>query len=116
MSLFVEDIIPTTRVDETGQVTLDWDAYDRLMQPYMDGTAFEDRVPLAVWLAPVPPRRIRDSSTQLWQYIDACAKHFAAKGWVAVPAFLHPARWGDAKIRYRTMRRSWRNCGHRRAR
>jgi len=63
-----------------GVVALDWDAYDRLMQPYMDGTAFEDRVPLAVWLAPVPPRRIRDSSTQLWQYIDACAKHFAA-GW-----------------------------------
>ena len=95
VALFVEDIVPTTRVDEMGQVTLDWDAYDRLMQPYMSGWAFEDRVPLPVWLAPVPPRRIRDSSTQLWQFIDQCAKHFAAKGWVATPAFLHPALAGD---------------------
>jgi hypothetical protein len=91
VALFVEDIVPTTRVDELGQVTLDWDAYDRLMTPYMDGTAFEDRIPLPVWLAPVPPRRIRDSSTQLWQFIEQCAKHFSAKGWVATPAFLHPA-------------------------
>ena len=54
VALFVEDIVPVTRVDEMGQVTLDWDAYDRLMQPYMDGTAFADGVPLPVWLAPVP--------------------------------------------------------------
>ena len=91
VALFVEDIGPSLHVDELGQVTMDWDAYDRLVQPYMDGTAFDDRIPLPVWLAPVPPRRIRDSSTQLWQYIDACAKHFAAKGWVASPAFMHPA-------------------------
>ncbi|HEY4329577.1 MAG TPA: hypothetical protein VGN88_07565 [Phycisphaerae bacterium] len=94
VSLFIENMIPTIHVDEVGGVTLDWDAYDRLMQPYMDGTAFPDRLPLPVWLAPVPPRRIRDSSTQLWQYIDACAKHFSAKGWTATPAFLHPALAG----------------------
>ncbi len=94
VALFVEDLIPTLRVDETGRVALDWDAYDRVLQPYMDGTAFDDRVPLGVWLAPVPPGRIRDATTQLWQYIDLCAKHFAAKGWVGVPAFLHPAMCG----------------------
>ena len=91
MGLFVEDLIPVIKLNEFGAVALDWDAYDRVMQPYMDGTAFDDRVPEAVWLAPVPPLRIRDSSTQLWQYIDACAKHFAEKGWIATPAFLHPA-------------------------
>ncbi len=91
VALFVEDMIPSTRVDALGIVSVDWDAYDRVMQPYMDGSAFEDRVPLGVWLAPVPPRRIRDASTQLWQYIDACAKHFTARGWVGTAAFLHPA-------------------------
>ena len=115
MTLFVEDIIPALRVDELGQVALDWEAYDRLMQPYMDGTAFEDRVPLAVWLAPVPPRRIRDSSTQLWQYIDLCAKHFATKRWTAVPVFMHPG-WADRRAGSRRRRRNWRSCGRRRAR
>ena len=61
------------------------------MQPYMDGTAFQDRIPLPVWLAPVPPARISDSPTQLRQYIEGCSQHFAAKGWVATPAFLHEA-------------------------
>lgn len=91
VALFVEDMIPATRVTEIGIVSLDWDPYDRVMQPYMDGSAFEDRIPFGAWLAPVPPRRVRDASTQLWQYIDGCAAHFKARGWVATPAFLHPA-------------------------
>ena len=91
IALFVEDAAPQVRVDEVGHVSLDWDAYDRLMQPYMDGSAFIDRVPMPVWLAPVPPRRIRDSGTQLWQYIDACARHFSTKAWIGTPAFLHTA-------------------------
>ena len=91
LALFVEDIGPRVRVDEVGRVSIDWSAYDRLVQPYMDGSAFEDRVPLSVWLAPLPPRRISDSPTQLRQYIAACAQHFTEKGWTATPAFLHPA-------------------------
>jgi hypothetical protein len=91
VALFVEDLCPRVKVDNVGAVTVDWDAYDRVMQPYMDGTAFPDRVPLQVWLAPVPPRRLRDSPTQLRQFVAACADHFASKGWVATPAFMHPA-------------------------
>ncbi len=52
VSLFVEDMGPQVKVDEVGRVSLNWDAYDRVMQPYMDGTAFGDRVPFATWLAP----------------------------------------------------------------
>ena len=102
IALFVEDITPRVRVDEVGRVTLDWNAYDRLVQPWMDGSAFDDRIPLAVWLAPLPPRRISDSPTQLRQYIAACAQHFTEKGWTATPAFLHPAlvdRDADAQLR-----------------
>ena len=91
VALFVEDVTPRVRVDEVGRVTLDWNAYDRLVQPWMDGSAFDDRIPLAAWLAPLPPRRISDSPTQLRQYIAACARHFTEKGWIATPAFLHPA-------------------------
>jgi hypothetical protein len=94
VALFVEDIMPALHLDELGQVTLDWDAYDRLLQPYMDGSAFADRVPLGVWLMPLPPKRIADAGTQLRQYIELCTKHFAAKRWSAVPAFLHPALTG----------------------
>jgi len=99
LALFVEDLCPAVKVDDVGRVNIDWDAYDRVMSPYMDGTAFADRVPLQVWLAPVPPRRIRDSAVQLRQYLATCAEHFAAKGWVATPAFMHPAlveAMGDA--------------------
>ncbi|HVS70063.1 MAG TPA: hypothetical protein VHQ47_02285 [Phycisphaerae bacterium] len=91
VALFVEDITPRVRVDDVGRVFIDWDAYDRLMQPYMDGSAFPDRLPLPVWLAPVPPRRLRDTPTQLRQYMAACVEHFSEKGWVATPVFMHPA-------------------------
>ncbi len=73
VSLFVEDITPQVKVDEVGRVTLNWNAYDRLMQPYMDGSAFADRTPLPAWLAPAAPRRISESPTQLRQFIAACA-------------------------------------------
>jgi hypothetical protein len=91
VALFIEDVGPRVRVDDVGRVSIDWEGYDRLMQPYMDGTAFDDRVPLQVWLAPVPPRRIRDTPTQLRQYMAACVEHFSEKGWIATPVFLHPA-------------------------
>ncbi len=91
VALFVEDIGPHVKIDEVGRVVLDWDAYDRLMGPYMEGSAFEDRVPLGVWLAPVPPARVAESPAQLRQYMEACAQHFVDKGWVATPAFMHEA-------------------------
>lgn len=91
VALFVEDVGPRVRVDDVGRVTIDWEGYDRLMQPYMDGTAFADRVPLQVWLAPVPPRRMRDTATQLRQYMASCVEHFSEKGWIATPVFMHPA-------------------------
>ena len=91
VALFVEDLSPAVKVDDVGKVSVDWDAYDRVMSPYMDGSAFADRVPLQVWLAPVPPRRIRETPTQLRQYLANCVDHFVAKGWIATPAVLHPA-------------------------
>ncbi len=91
LALFVEDLAPVIKVDDVGKVTVDWDSYDRIMTPYMEGSAFADRIPYQVWIAPIPPRRIRDEPTQLRQYLASCVEHYLAKGWIATPAFMHPA-------------------------
>lgn len=88
---YVEDIMPEIKVDEVGRVLLDWDAYDRTMGPYIDGTAFSDRNSYAAWLVPVPPRRLRDVPAQLRQYWEACLEHAKDHSWTAVPVLLHPA-------------------------
>jgi|GEM_PF-2680157 len=87
--LVVEDLAPAVRVDDVGRVSLDWEAYDRTMGPYLDGSAFSDRIAQPVWVAPLPPRRIRESPTQLRQYLQQCIEHHTLKGWVGVPAILH---------------------------
>jgi hypothetical protein len=91
VSLFVEDLAPALQVDTVGQVLLDWEAYDRTMAPYMTGAAFADGVGLAVWMAPLPPRRIADSPVQLRQYWQACLDHAAQKNWKVPAVLTHPA-------------------------
>ncbi len=91
LNFYVEDLIPTVNVDEVGRVNIDWDAYDRTMGPYIDGTGFSDRTGNAVWLVPVPPRRVRDVPAQLRQYWQACLEHAKDRAWAAIPALLHPA-------------------------
>lgn len=92
IALFVEDVAPVLQLDSVGRVSLDWDAYDRTLAPYMDGTAFPDRKPLQAWLAPAPPRRIRESPAQLRQYWQACIAHHKAKAWEGQIVLLHPAQ------------------------
>jgi hypothetical protein len=91
VAFFIEDLAPPVKIDEVGRVLIDWDGYDRVIAPYMDGTAFVDRVPLGVWLAPAPPRRVRDTPTQLRQYLQQCVEHFKERGWTQTPAFMHAA-------------------------
>lgn len=91
VAFYLEDLAPTVKIDEVGRVLVDWEAYDRTIGPYLDGTAFPDRTPLPLWLAPAPPRRIRDTPTQLRQYLQACAEHYRERAWTAQPAFMHAA-------------------------
>jgi hypothetical protein len=91
ISFYVEDLVPDVTVDEVGRVLVDWDAYDRTVGPYLDGTGFPDRTGHAVWLVPAPPRRVRDVPTQLKQYWKACLEHAKDRGWAAAPVLLHPA-------------------------
>ncbi len=91
VALFLEDLAPAVKLDVTGKVSLDWDAYDRTIQPYMTGEAFADHQPLQAWLVPLPPRRVRDTPAQLRQYWQACVEHAQLKGWQGAPVLYHPA-------------------------
>ena len=72
-------------------VEIDWTAYDKLVTGWLDGTAFDDRVPLEVWPLPVSldyPNATRNGGFDspryarlLASYLDACQQHFAARGW-----------------------------------
>lgn len=78
----------------TGQrgVEIDWRPYDDLVTRYLDGSAFADRTPLAVWLAPVsesypdPQRNGGFDSPRyarlLAAYLTECQAHFAERGWL----------------------------------
>jgi len=91
VTLAVENIGPQVRVDEVGKIVVEWEEYDRLVAPWMDGTAFADRLPLDVWVAPMPPKRIQQSPGQVRQYWQACAAHYRRKGWLGAMLLLHPS-------------------------
>ncbi len=44
---------PVLKRDLDGQVQLDWSDYDAIATPYLDGTAYADRVGQSVWPVPV---------------------------------------------------------------
>ncbi len=85
------DLAPIARISARGALQLDWSAYDAIVEPFLDGRAFADRVPLEAW--PIPVRGLnpgvgvrglgnrRDDA--FTRYVLAgCAQHFRAKGWL----------------------------------
>ncbi|MCD4699659.1 MAG: DUF4091 domain-containing protein, partial [Phycisphaerae bacterium] len=52
IDLFDRSIHPTIKRDAAGAVALQWDDYDNIVKPYLDGTAFADRIGVAAWPAP----------------------------------------------------------------
>ncbi len=73
-------------------VAVEWEDYDRLVTPWLDGSAFADGVPLAYW--PVPcdleyPSAERNGGVRsarytrlLAGYLAASSAHFAERGWL----------------------------------
>ena len=53
LDLFDRTIRPAMGRDLSGNVTLDWDDYTAVVRPYLDGTAFEDRIGVPAWPMPV---------------------------------------------------------------
>lgn len=53
LDLFDKSIHPAIKRDRDGKVELRWDDYDSIVKPYLDGTAFDDRIGVAAWPAPL---------------------------------------------------------------
>lgn len=83
---------PKYRPSGPRSVEIDWEAYDALVGPWFDGTAFDNAAPLEVCLAPATlehPAAERSggigSATYaglLSAYLVECKRHFAERGWL----------------------------------
>ncbi len=82
---------PAMHVDADGQVRIEWEDYDQLVQPLVDGSGFEGRVRPAAWPLPLdaehPPLPRTGSMSQatyknlLRQYAQQSAEHFRLRRW-----------------------------------
>ncbi len=52
LDLFDRRIRPDLKRDTFGKVQLDWEEYDAVVMPYLNGTAFEDRIGSPAWPMP----------------------------------------------------------------
>lgn len=80
-------------------VSVDWTAYDALVGPWLDGSAFDDNVGLDAWPIPVSigyPDAARNGGVNspryarlVAAYLDEAKQHFADRGWLS-RAFTRP--------------------------
>lgn len=52
LDLVETSLVPVLKRDAAGAVQLDWHDYDLIVKPYLDGTAFDDRLAVPAWPAP----------------------------------------------------------------
>jgi len=53
LDLFDKGIRPVMRRDMFGKVAMDWEDYDAIVTPYLDGSAFDDGIGCAAWPLPI---------------------------------------------------------------
>ena len=81
------------------RVEVDWELYDRLVEGWLDGSAFEDQVGLSHWPIPIS-REYPDADREgglsapgyarlASAYLQECRRHFEERGWLA-RAFVRP--------------------------
>ena len=85
-------LVPVVEVGAHDAVVVNWDQYDAVVAPYLDGRAFSNRVPLEVWPLPVDALFRTDvassGASRLAEggftraYLAKCAEHFAQRGWL----------------------------------
>lgn len=102
LDLFDRDIRPLLKRDLAGKIRLDWEDYDAIVMPYLNGSAFDDRVGVPVWPMPLsedwpqPSRYGGGTSDEYAATVAAisaeCRAHFSAASDVASRMFLWPCR------------------------
>jgi len=102
LDLFDRTIHPQLKRDMFGQVRLDWNDYDTIVRPYLDGTAFDDRIGCPAW--PVPFSQswpdpaayggagADDYAAVVGSLLAQCREHFAADTETRDRMFLWPYR------------------------
>jgi len=110
LDLFDRRIRPLMKRDMFGKVRLDWEDYDAIVQPYLRGTAFEDRVGCPAWPMPFAadwpdPAYYGGDRTEAYlntcgEVIDQCARHFAADRELSERMFHWPCRGWAASDSY----------------
>ncbi len=73
LDLFDKQLRPQMKRDPAGAIQLDWDDYDAIARPYLDGNAFDDRLPVPAWPSP-----LSEAWPDARNYTDGSAQSFAA--------------------------------------
>ena len=78
----IERLQPTVKWPSDRAPDIDWTDLDALLKPWLNGDAFDDRVPISNWPMPAVDQLDRyDRKSQL-QYWTAAAKHFEEMNWL----------------------------------
>lgn len=83
LALHVTRLQPTVKWPGGRPPVVNWDDYDQLVEPWLDGTLFADRTPLGFWLLPTPDLLENYDPTSRSDYWAECATHFDQRDWLA---------------------------------
>ena len=102
LDLFDTRIRPIMKRTGEGEVTLQWQDYDAIVAPYLDGTAFSDRIGGAAWPMPLShdwpnPEFYGGRSSELYartvkSLLASCRDHFAKDARTGKRMFIWPCR------------------------
>lgn len=92
-------LTPEISIDEKGDVSVDWTAYDELVSGYISGDAFPEKRPSKYWPAPIAAFLRKNQHASAWkptdrvamQFARQCTEHFAQHDWLERTYLLLPA-------------------------
>lgn len=101
-NLIVPRLQPTAKWFNGQPPTLDWKEFDSTAGPWLNGTAFEDKVGLGYWPLPKTDTLQNYPKPSQLQYYEAAAAHFDQAGWLEnAPVVLDKPKDGAAKMEQR---------------
>ena len=90
-SLIVPGLHPTVKWPAGGAPQIDWNEFDSVVGPWMNGQLFPDRVPLRYWPLPAAESLERYDPQSRADYWMAAASHFQQLGWLdRAPVWFKP--------------------------